>query len=87
MTTVLWGASLKQTKFDMVQKLKEAGIASRPFFSPLSSLRAYEGASDAARAQKEIVVAYDICARGVNLPSGASLTKKQIKEVVHGLCS
>jgi perosamine synthetase len=64
MTTVLWGASLKQTKFDMVQKLKEAGIASRPFFSPLSSLRAYEGASDAARAQKENVVAYDICARG-----------------------
>lgn len=65
----------------------EKETASRPFFSPLSSLRAYEGASDAARAQRENVVAYDICARGINLPCGANLTKETAQEVAHALCS
>lgn len=85
MTTVLWNASLQMTKFDMVQKFKEAGIASRPFFSPLSDLKAYEGAQDTDRAQKENLVAHNICARGVNLPCSASLTEENIKYIVQTL--
>src|SRR5690606_12992073 len=76
MTTVLWNASVPVTKFNMIQKLKGEGIASRPFFSPLSSLKAYEIAVDTARAQKNNHVAYDICSRGVNLPCGAMIIKE-----------
>lgn len=82
MTTVLWDASLKMTKIDMVQKLKEKGVASRPFFSPLSSLKAYEKAQDTLRAKKDTSVAYDICARGVNVPCGANITKENVKYIV-----
>jgi len=85
MTTVLRDAFLLKTKFDMVQRLKEKGIASRPFFSPLSSLKAYENAQDTARAQKQNYVAYDICARGLNLPCGASLTEENVKYVIKSL--
>jgi perosamine synthetase len=85
MTTALWDLTSSITKFDVVQKLKEMGIASRPYFSPLSSLKAYEGAIDTKRAQEKNHVSYDICSRGVNLPSGGSLTKENAKYTIQSL--
>ncbi len=85
MTTALIKDSKKQDKFYYVQKFNDYGIATRPFFSPLSSLKAYDSATDAARAQKENATAYDICARGVNLPCGASLTEENVIKIVQTL--
>jgi perosamine synthetase len=85
MTTILWDAALSLTKFDMVQKLKAKDIASRPFFSPLSSLKAYEGAQDTARAQAMNRVASDICTHGVNLPCGGELTEEKVQRIAKNL--
>lgn len=85
MTTALWDISLLITKFDVVKKLQEKGIASRPFFSPLSSLKAYENEQDTVRAKNSNSFSYDICARGVNLPCGALITEDNIKYVVENL--
>lgn len=81
MTTMIWDRSFNLHKLDVMQSLKERGIDSRPFFSPLSSLKAYEAAQDATRAKQENLISYDICGRGLNLPSGAHLTESCIDKI------
>jgi perosamine synthetase len=44
-------------------------IATRSFFPPLSSLPAYAGSPDAARAANSNPVSYDLAERAINLPS------------------
>lgn len=85
MSTFLWDSAWSISKFEIVQKLQKAGIASRPFFSPLSSLTAYKHAADTARAKTKNRIAYETCMRGVNLPSAASLKEDNVKHIVENL--
>jgi len=67
---------------DMVAAAMAAeNIATRPFFSPLSSLLAYATSPDAARAADSNLVSYDLAERAINLPSGLTLTEAQVDRV------
>ena len=81
MVTVLFDQDLEIDKRSAAEYLWEAGIDVRPFFHPLSDLPAYQDSSDAERARAENTVSYDVCGRGLNLPSAMSLTKEQVAHV------
>jgi perosamine synthetase len=81
MVTLLLDRRLNIDKIGLMEALDRDGIDSRPFFFPLSSLKAYEGAKDVARAREANVVSYRISPRGINLPSGLSLTESDVDRV------
>jgi perosamine synthetase len=61
--------------------LEDANIATRPFFSPLSSLLAYAESPDTPRARRANPVSYDLATRAINLPSSLTLTEDQADRV------
>jgi perosamine synthetase len=81
MVTVILDATLGIEKEPLMAKLKERGIASRPFFYPLSSLPAYAGQAEAERARQRNRVSYALSPWGVNLPSALSLSREQVRRV------
>jgi len=81
MVTAILDPGLGWTKEALGAALAAEGIDTRPFFYPLSSLPAYAGSPHAAVAPQRNRVAYDICARGINLPSALSLTRDQVEFV------
>jgi perosamine synthetase len=85
MVTILLDPALRIGKLELMQALSERGIDSRTFFHPLSSLPAYEGTASAACAREANAVAYDVCPRGVNLPSGYNLTEEDVDYVCASL--
>lgn len=78
MVTAVWDRRHAVGKRDVMDALSAQGIDTRPFFHPLSSLPAYEGRPEAARARERNRVAYDLTPRGINLPSALSLTEEQV---------
>jgi perosamine synthetase len=54
------------------------GIATRPFFYPLSSLPAFAHLETAAAAAARNRIAYGIAPWAINLPSALSLTEAQV---------
>lgn len=71
-----WGG-----KGEIIRRLAEQGIDSRPVFSPLSSLPAYRGTHQARRASETNVVSYRLGPNGVNLPSALRLTEAEVERV------
>ncbi|HMP61139.1 MAG TPA: DegT/DnrJ/EryC1/StrS family aminotransferase [Gemmatales bacterium] len=89
MVTALFDARFGFGKERLMTALAEQQIDSRPFFHPLSSLPAYADCPGVLSARERNRVAYDIGARGVNLPSALSLTREQVAyvgRVVRALC-
>ena len=84
-TALLIGKRYHLTKVEAMDKLKAMEIPTRPFFYPLSSLPAYPGFEQAYRPRNPR--AYDICARGINLPSALVMTESQIDRVSDGVRS
>jgi perosamine synthetase len=82
-TGLLFGKSHNLTKEDAMSKLEKIGIPSRPFFYPLSCLPAYPGLEEKYRPLNP--QAYDISARGINLPGALVLTEDQIDAVCDGI--
>ena len=82
-TGMLMGKSHHIDKMTFIEKMAELDIPIRPFFYPLSSLPAYPGQQE--KYEKQNVIAYDICNRGVNLPGAANLTDEQIEKVCDGI--
>ena len=82
-TGLLIGKSHKLTKIEAMDRLKELGLPTRPFFYPLSSLPAYPGQEAIYRPRNP--VAYDICTRGINLPGALIMTESQIDRVCEGV--
>jgi perosamine synthetase len=82
-TGLVFGKSHNLTKQDAIARLGEIGIPARPFFYPLSSLPAYPGQEERYRPLNP--VAYDLSARGINLPGALNLTKDQIDAVCDGI--
>jgi perosamine synthetase len=78
MVTAVMDAALGWRKEDLADALAAAGIDTRPFFYPLSSLPAYADSPQVAVAAKRNLVAYDISPRAINLPSALSLTEDQV---------
>ncbi len=62
---------------EVMRRLDEQGIETRPFFYPVHTLPMYT--EEAARAS--LPVAESLAARGINLPSGAGLTRDDVAYV------
>ena len=69
-------------KRDLMSAMADAGIDTRPFFHPLSSIPAYAGHPQALAAAQRNRVSYEITPRGINLPSGLNLDR----DTVHHVC-
>lgn len=61
--------------------LSTRGIATRPFFPPLSSLPAFAESIDVTRAARENPISYGLAPRAINLPSALTLTEADVDEV------
>ena len=85
MVTAIFDPKYRLQKEDIMHKLKENGIDSRPFFYPLSSQPAYEHTIQAKKAQKKNMVSYRISPLGINLPSGMSTDQEIVAHVCHVL--
>jgi perosamine synthetase len=72
-------------KYRLMALLGERGIDSRPFFNPLSSLRAFAGSEQARRARDRNHVSYAVSPYGINLPSGFNLTEADVDRVCGAL--
>jgi perosamine synthetase len=59
------------TRDELRVKLRQAGIETRPFFYPVHTLPMYHTG-------QSLPIAEDLARRGINLPSGATLTPEQI---------
>jgi perosamine synthetase len=77
MNTVVLDPSYGWRKESLQQELARVGIATRPFFYPLSSLPAYRSYSPAG-IERRNAVAYEISPWAINLPSALSLSEDDI---------
>jgi len=82
-TGLLIGKSYQMNKLEAMDRLKTVGLPARPFFYPLSSLPAYPNCEAIYRPRNPN--AYDICARGINLPGALIMTEDQINCVSDGV--
>jgi len=71
MYSVILDEAFGSSRDDLRHTLREAGIDSRPFFYPVHTLPMYNSG-------QSLPVAEDLGQRGINLPSGATLTADQI---------
>jgi perosamine synthetase len=85
MTTIVLSEQLGMTERDVAPKLRDRGIATRPFFHPLSSLRAYAGRPGMADAHDRNVVARRLGTLGMNLPSALSVSDADVEGVCDAL--
>lgn len=85
MTTVVVDPSCGLTNAEIADRLATAGIATRPFFHPLSTLPAYADAADAARAHDTNAVSRRLGTYGINLPSALRLTEDDVDRVCREL--
>jgi perosamine synthetase len=69
----------------LMSELDRAGIDTRPFFHPLSSLPAYAHLPQAQGAAARNPNAYNLSPRGINLPSGLRLTHADVDRVCAAL--
>lgn len=82
MVNILWDSLLfNLTKEDMIIRLKDENIDSRPVFYPLSMLPAYKEYLKDKDYSITNTVAYRISPFAVNLPSGMGLTREKVKRV------
>lgn len=85
MSTVVVDESYGVTKEELMAGLDRAGIDSRPFFYPLSSLEAYSDEVEAVKAKARNVVSYSVSPRAINLPSGLALARVDVERVCREL--
>jgi perosamine synthetase len=81
MVTLVLDQRLGLNKTQLMQRLGQHGIDTRPFFHPLSSIPAYEDSEQAYLARQRNKVVYGISPYAINLPSALNLTHKDIKNV------
>jgi len=77
MTTILFKSKKKINKNFIVKEYLKHGISTRPFFSPLSSLKPF----NQKKYSKININSYDISSRGINLPSAYICKKKDCLHV------
>jgi perosamine synthetase len=62
---------------DLIIRLKQNGVESRPFFIPIHTMAPYKDFP-----HRSMEITNELAARGINLPSSVSLLKEQIIEIV-----
>ena len=80
---VFWMYSVLVDNVDrdkLMVTLREKGIDTRPFFHPMHTQPPYQDHTD-----EDLKVACDLAARGLSLPSGTTLKRKQIKYICETL--
>ncbi len=85
MVTVVLDQKLGLKKEQLMRLMDEYNIDCRPFFFPLSSIPAYYGTEQAARARARNVVAYSVTPYGINLPSGLNMDEEKVTYVCEAL--
>ena len=70
MSSIILSDTAPVTREELMKKLKEANVDSRPFFYPMSVFPMFEKANTP--------VAAKVSKGGINLPSGHNLTKEQV---------
>ncbi|MBA5778527.1 DegT/DnrJ/EryC1/StrS family aminotransferase [Stappia sp. F7233] len=85
MVTVIPDAEYGLDKFAIMEELKARNIDSRPFFSPLSTIPAYEGRQQSKRFLPAQPKGHAIANYGVNLPSGYHMDEAKIDRVAKAL--
>jgi perosamine synthetase len=58
---------------DMMSRLRDAGVDTRPYFYPVSDMPMYEPA--------DTPIAHDISRRGINLPSYTDLSEDDVRQI------
>jgi perosamine synthetase len=81
MVTIVLDSKLGFNKTQLMERLSQFGMDTRPFFHPLSSIPAYEDSEQAHLAQQRNKVAYEISPAAINLPSALSLGRDEILSV------
>lgn len=81
MVTVVLDEELGLNKSELMDLMDRAGIDTRPFFHPLSSIPAYSSMKQAAAARERNVVSYKLAPFGLNLPSGLDMTEEKVDYV------
>lgn len=66
----------KVSRDELLKILNENKIGARPFFLPVHDMPPYKGCKAG-----DMSVTYDICSKGINLPSSVSLTEDQVRTV------
>ena len=74
MSSIVLGEELSISRDVVMAKLAEVGIETRPFFYPMHTLPMYR---DLVHGEK-FPIADRLAARGINLPSSATLSEKDI---------
>ena len=82
-TALVFGKSHELSKDEVIKRLTSLGLPARPFFYPLSSLPAYPNREERGKASNP--VAYDVSARGINLPSAMNISEDQIDTMCGGI--
>jgi perosamine synthetase len=72
-------------KFELMAAMKARNIDTRPFFSPLSSLKAFEGRTPSLRFVRPDADGARISRTGLNLPSGYNMTEDKVDLVCRAL--
>ncbi len=85
MSSLLLNPEVNHDKESFQKALLAYQIDTRPMFYPLSSLPAYERATDTARARQDNMVSYDLSPRGINLPSALSLSEAALTYVCQNI--
>ena len=81
MVTGVFSAASGVTGSQAREAFAAQGIATRPFFPPLSSLPAFASSRDTARASHANPVSYALATRGINLPSALMLSEPDVDRV------
>jgi len=87
MVSLVWEESYGIGKKQVRDALAMHGIDTRPFFSPLSSLKAYANTPSAQGCQQRNPVSYRLRDNGINLPSNLMLEEKEVDAVCKALLS
>lgn len=74
-TTIVFDKELNIQSKKIIKYLRTKGLAARPFFSPLSSMKPFLS----KKSKKTNKIAYDIYKRGLTLPSPLNAKNKDIK--------
>lgn len=77
LTSIILGDRCLISRDDLMLKLAELGVETRPFFYPLHTLPMYS----VLNGDKSFHVAEKVSARGLNLPSSANLTEDDLEYI------
>jgi perosamine synthetase len=79
MASILLKDNFPLPREELMHRLKERGIDSRPFYYPIHTMPPYQDDT------LKLPVAEDISRRGINLPSAVTLTEADIQRIVSAI--